>query len=242
MPAIAEGFYARRVKRPLDAAAAALLLLPAALPLALAALGVWVALGRPVVFRQVRAGRDGVPFVLLKLRSMREPPAGAPPCPGSDAARLTRFGRLLRASALDELPQLVNVLRGEMSLVGPRPLPPAYLPLYTARQRRRLEVRPGMLGLAQARGRNALDWAERLEWDARYAEGVTLRGDLSAALGSLVVLVSGTGTHAPGHATVPALTEQGRHAGLAATRRLTAQVGTAGEGATGVGSLRNPSV
>lgn len=198
---MAEGFYARRGKRWLDAAAAGALLAGLSPLLGLVALGVRVALGPGVVFRQERAGRGGVPFTLLKFRSMR-----APRFPGEpDSERLTRFGRLLRASALDEAPQLLNVLRGEMSLVGPRPLPMSYLPRYTPRQAERLRVRPGLAGLAQARGRNAVPWPVRLEWDARYAEGVTARGDLAAALGTLRVLLSGRGVNAPGHATMPEL-------------------------------------
>ena len=128
--------YERWGKRALDLTGAAFLLALLAPLLGLAALAVLLALGRPVLFRQARAGRGGRPFVLLKFRSMAEGP-------GEDAARLGRFGRALRASALDELPQLVNVLRGEMSLVGPRPLPAEYLALYTARQARRLRARPG---------------------------------------------------------------------------------------------------
>jgi lipopolysaccharide/colanic/teichoic acid biosynthesis glycosyltransferase len=155
-----------------------------------------------VLFRQERAGRGGVPFILLKLRSMRTGP-------GDDAARLTAFGRALRASAVDEAPQLWNVLRGEMSLVGPRPLPMAYLPLYTARQARRLAVRPGLCGLAQAAGRNAVPWAEKLELDARYAEAPSLRGDLRIIWRCMGVLLRGEGVSAPGHATAPAF-EGGR--------------------------------
>ena len=193
------GRYERWGKRAFDIAGALALLLLLAPLLALVALAVRVALGAPVLFRQQRAGRAGHPFTLLKFRSMREGP-------GDDAARLTRFGRALRASALDELPQLVNVLRGEMSLVGPRPLPLHYLPLYTPRQARRLRVRPGLAGVAQAAGRNALPWTERLERDARYAARQTLRGDLVIALRCLVVVLRGQGTNAPGHATMPAFT------------------------------------
>ena len=158
------GMYERWGKRAVGPASGAAALLALLAPvLALVALAVLLALGRPVLFRQARAGRGGRPFVLLKFRSMAEGP-------GEDAARLSRFGRALRASALDELPQLLNVLRGEMSLVGPRPLPPAYLALYTERQARRLRVRPGLAGLAQAAGRNAVPWERRLALDARYAD------------------------------------------------------------------------
>lgn len=184
-----------RGKRALDVLGAAALLLLAAPLLAAAALAVLLALGRPVLFRQRRAGRDGVAFTLLKLRSMA---AG----PGEDAARLGRFGRALRASALDELPQLWNVLRGEMSLVGPRPLPLDYLPFYTTRQRVRLAVRPGLCGLAQAAGRNAVPWPLRLRLDAAYVRRATPLLDLRIMLACAALLLSRRGVSAPGHATM----------------------------------------
>ena len=131
--------------------------------------------------------------------------------PGADAARLGRFGRALRASALDELPQLLNVLRGEMSLVGPRPLPPGYLALYTERQARRLLARPGLAGLAQAAGRNAVPWGRRLALDARYAERApTFLRDALVLLRCLGVVLRGHGASAPGHATMPAFGGAGR--------------------------------
>ena len=185
-----------RGKRALDVAGALTLLVLAAPLLGLAALGVWGFLGRPILFRQTRAGRGGVPFQVLKLRSMRDGP-------GDDAARLTRFGRLLRASALDEVPQLLNVLRGEMSLVGPRPLPVAYVARYSARQARRLEVRPGLCGLAQAAGRNAVPWALRLRLDADYARRATFGRDIRILLACVAVLLRGRGVSAEGHATMP---------------------------------------
>ena len=192
--------YERWGKRALDMAGAALLLVLLALVLGVAALAVRIALGPPVLFRQRRAGRGGEPFTLLKLRTMREGP-------GEDAERLTRLGRWLRAAALDEIPQLVNVLRGEMSLVGPRPLPPDYSALYTPRQALRLTVRPGLAGLAQAAGRNAVPWAERLELDARYAAAPPrLVRDLRLLLACLGVVLRGHGVSAPGHATMPRFT------------------------------------
>ncbi|MDO9711669.1 sugar transferase [Paracraurococcus lichenis] len=194
--------YERWGKRAFDIGAAALLLLATAPLLAMAALAVLGVLGRPVLFRQWRSGRDGRPFRVLKLRSLR---AG----PGPDAERLGRFGRLLRASAIDELPQLLQVLRGEMSLVGPRPLPVEYLPRFTPAQRRRLRVRPGLCGLAQAEGRNAVPWARRLALDVRYAAAPpTLAGDLAIMLRCAALLLRGRGAAAPGHATMPAF--QGR--------------------------------
>jgi len=189
-------WYERFGKRALDVAGAATLLLLSAPLLLVAALAVRLAMGRPVLFRQVRAGQGGVPFTLLKLRSMR---AGG----ADDAARLTRLGRLLRATAIDELPQLWNVLRGEMSLVGPRPLPMEYVALYSQRQAARLHVRPGLCGLAQAAGRNAVPWALRLRLDANYPRRVSLRRDLRIMLGCAVVLLRGRGVAAAGHATMP---------------------------------------
>ena len=190
--------YARFGKRACDVLGAALLLVALAPVMAAIALLVRIALGRPVMFRQLRAGRGGAPFAVLKFRTLRDGP-------GDDAARMTRTGRLLRALALDELPQLVNVLRGEMSLVGPRPLPMDYVPLYAPRQALRLRVRPGLAGLAQAAGRNAVGWAERLELDALYAEAPPrLWRDLSLLLRCASLAVTGRGAAAPGHASMPA--------------------------------------
>ena len=189
--------YEQGGKRCFDLAGAAVLLVLLAPVLAAAALAVLAVLGRPVLFRQNRAGLGGRAFTLLKYRSMA---AGDAP----DAARLGRFGRVLRASALDELPQLLNVLRGEMSLVGPRPLPAAYTALYTPTQALRLRVRPGLAGLAQAAGRNALPWPARLALDARYAARQTLAGDLRLILRCGLLVLRGRGATAPGHASMPA--------------------------------------
>lgn len=190
------GWYGRWGKRAADVLGATALLLLLAPLLALVAGAVLLALGRPVLFRQTRSGLGGRPFTLLKFRSMA---AG----PGPDAARLSRFGRVLRASALDELPQLLHVLRGEMGLVGPRPLPPDYLARFTPRQAGRLRVRPGLAGLAQAAGRNAVPWDRRLELDARYAAGPTPAGDAAILARCLLVVLRGRGVAAPGHATMP---------------------------------------
>nr|WP_314075835.1 sugar transferase [uncultured Roseococcus sp.] len=187
--------YRRWGKRCFDVAGAAVLLVLASPALVLVALLVRVRLGPPVLFRQARAGREGEVFLIHKFRTMR---AG----PGEDAERLTPLGRRLRATALDELPQLWNVLRGEMSLVGPRPLLPEYAAHYTPRQARRLAVRPGLCGLAQSRGRNLVPWEERLEWDARYVERITLAGDLRILLRCARLLLRGRGASMPGHATM----------------------------------------
>lgn len=149
-----------------------LLLIVIATPLwlpvmALTALAVWLRLGRPILFVQERAGLGGRAFRIFKFRTMREGE-------GSDAERLTPFGRFLRASSLDELPELWNVLRGEMSLVGPRPLPVRYLPRYTPEQNRRHEVLPGITGWAQVNGRNALDWETKFRYDVDYVSNQSL--------------------------------------------------------------------
>jgi lipopolysaccharide/colanic/teichoic acid biosynthesis glycosyltransferase len=187
--------YALWGKSALDRGVAALGLVLAAPVLALLALAVLLALGRPILFRQRRAGRHGAPFTLLKFRSMRE---GTAP----DAVRLTGFGRWLRASGLDELPQLVNILRGDMSLVGPRPLPCDYTPFFSATEAERLSARPGLFGLAQARGRNALPWAQRLAFDVQYVrEHIDFTTDLKLVGACCALLLRGHGATMPGHAT-----------------------------------------
>jgi sugar transferase EpsL len=164
-------------KRLLDVTGALFGLIVFSPVFAVVALAVWARMGRPIFFRQVRAGRGEQPFRLLKFRTMtndREPTGELRP----DSVRLTRLGRFLRSSSLDELPQLINVLRGELSLVGPRPLPMRYLPRYTNRQRLRHRVQPGITGLAQINGRNELAWEPRLELDVRYCEQCSLWLDL----------------------------------------------------------------
>ena len=134
---------------------------------ALVALAVRIADGSPVVFRQERAGLGGRPFTMMKFRTMRRGE-------GSDADRTTRLGRLLRSTSLDELPQLLHVLSGKMALVGPRPLPTAYLPRYSPEQARRHEVRPGITGWAQVNGRNAISWDEKFRLDVWYVDNRSL--------------------------------------------------------------------
>lgn len=171
-------FYVRTGKRVFDLAVAVTLLVVLAPLMLLTAALVRVFLGGPVLFRQQRPGRGGAVFELVKFRSMTDArDADGKPLP--DARRITRFGRLLRASSLDELPELFNILRGEMSLVGPRPLLIRYLPYYTERERTRHDVRPGLTGWAQIHGRSNLPWDERFELDAWYVENCSFRLDLT---------------------------------------------------------------
>jgi sugar transferase EpsL len=190
------------VKRAFDLAAT-ILALPVALPLmAVIALLVRINLGSPVIFAQLRPGLGGRPFRLFKFRSMSDARDGSGKLL-SDQARLTRFGRALRASSLDELPELFNVLKGEMSLVGPRPLLMEYLPLYSPQQARRHEVRPGITGWAQVNGRNALTWEEKFAHDVWYVDNRSLALDVRILLKTLTGAFSRKGVAAPGHATMP---------------------------------------
>jgi lipopolysaccharide/colanic/teichoic acid biosynthesis glycosyltransferase len=190
------------MKRLIDLALTLPLALLALPVLAVVAVLIRLRLGAPVLFRQVRPGRGGVPFTLYKFRTMREcSDSDGRPLP--DANRLTPLGRFLRSTSLDELPELWNVIRGDMSLVGPRPLLMEYLPLYSARQRRRHEVRPGLTGWAQVNGRNAISWEERFELDLWYVEHRSLLLDLRILLRTVGVALSGQGVAAPGEATMP---------------------------------------
>jgi sugar transferase EpsL len=188
----------RRAKRALDVAVAAPLLLVAALPMLAIAVAIRVSMGTPVVFRHRRVGENGRLFTLLKFRTMRDGAPGEP-----DEVRLTVVGRVLRALSLDELPQLWNVLRGEMSLVGPRPLLPQYLERYTREQARRHEVLPGITGLAQVRGRNALGWEEKFALDVWYVEHRSLSLDVRILGETIGAVLFRHGISAAGHATMP---------------------------------------
>lgn len=184
--------YSRWGKRVLDVTLAGTAVLLASPLLAVIAAAVRFDLGPPILFRQERPGLHGHPFTILKFRTMREV-RDASGTLAPDAARLTGLGRFLRSTSLDELPELWNVLRGEMSLVGPRPLLMQYIERYDARQARRHEVRPGITGLAQVRGRNRLPWAVRFEHDLHYVEHVSLRLDLSILLRTIWVAVTRDG-------------------------------------------------
>ncbi|HEX8272051.1 MAG TPA: sugar transferase [Longimicrobiaceae bacterium] len=192
-------------KRLLDVGVAAAVLV-AASPLLLAAMAlVRVEMGSPVLFRQQRPGLGGRPFEVLKLRTMRDAvDAGGRPLP--DAERLTRLGKLLRSTSVDELPQLWNVLRGDMSLVGPRPLLMEYLPLYSPEQARRHEVRPGITGWAQVNGRNAVRWEEKFALDVWYVDHRSLALDVAILFRTLAKVVRREGVTQQGSATAERFT------------------------------------
>jgi lipopolysaccharide/colanic/teichoic acid biosynthesis glycosyltransferase len=189
------------VKRLLDAVIASAALVLVSPLLATLAVLVRARLGSPVLFRQERPGRKGEPFTMLKLRTMtddRDATGALLP----DEERLTRLGRLLRSTSLDELPELINVVRGDMSLVGPRPLLMEYLPLYTAEQARRHEVRPGITGWAQVNGRNALTWPEKLQYDTWYVDHRCTRLDLRILGRTVGHVLTRRGIAGPGSATM----------------------------------------
>lgn len=168
---------------------------------AFVAMAVRANVGSPVIFRQQRPGKDGRPFTLFKFRTMRDArDANGALLP--DARRLTRLGAFLRATSLDELPELINVLRGEMSLVGPRPLLMEYLPLYSAEQRRRHDVRPGVTGWAQVNGRNALTWREKFALDVEYVDRASFALDLRILMLTVVSVVRSEGISHSGHVTM----------------------------------------
>ena len=164
--------------------------------LAATALIIRVCEGAPIFFKQERAGRGGRPFTILKFRTMR---LGE----GTDLARTTKLGKFLRATSLDELPQLLNILKGDMSLVGPRPLPTAYVPRYSKTQARRLEVLPGLTGWAQVNGRNALSWDEKFALDVWYVENQSLWLDIRILWKTLTTVFESRGINATTSETMP---------------------------------------
>ena len=175
------GPYEKFLKRPLDCLLATCALIALSPVLGVTALLVRKKLGTPVIFAQERPGRDEKPFKLYKFRSMTDekgPDGELLP----DEVRLTSFGATLRSTSLDELPELINIIRGDMAIVGPRPLLEKYLPYYTAEQHRRHEVRPGLTGYAQVHGRNAVNWDDKFAMDVQYADRITFLGDLKIIL------------------------------------------------------------
>ncbi len=158
-------------------------------------------LGKPVLFKQKRPGKDEKVFEMYKFRTMTDEKDGK----GNllpDDQRLTSFGKKLRSTSLDELPELVNILKGDMSIVGPRPLLVKYLPLYNKRQRRRHEVRPGITGLAQVKGRNAISWEEKFEWDVKYVKHVNFLLDLGIIFKTIKIVLNHEGISSGTSATM----------------------------------------
>lgn len=194
--------YRRIGKRAIDVAVASAALVLASPLLAGTALAVRLKLGSPVLFRQARPGLNGEVFEMIKFRTMtdaRDASGNVLP----DSERLTAFGRTLRSTSLDELPELINVVKGDMSLVGPRPLRTYYLPLYNATQARRHEVRPGITGLAQVSGRNALTWESKFELDVAYVDRLSPLLDVRIILKTIGSVLGRRGVSAPGEATMP---------------------------------------
>lgn len=195
-------FYRTYGKRILDVSGAAVGLIMSAPLLVILSLVVRWQLGSPIFFRQRRPGLHGRPFELVKFRTMtdgRDPRGRLLP----DDRRMTGFGHWLRRTSLDELPELINVLRGDMSLIGPRPLLMEYLPRYSPEQARRHEVRPGITGWAQVNGRNALDWSAKFAFDTWYVDRVGLALDLKILAKTVLDVLLRKGIAADGHATMP---------------------------------------
>ena len=197
------GPYEAVIKRPLDVVIAGMALVPLAPVMGITALLVKAKLGSPVFFKQERPGKDERIFMMYKFRTMTDwKDENGELLP--DENRLTAFGKFLRSTSLDELPELFHIIRGDMSIVGPRPLIPRYLPYYTEREKRRHDVRPGLTGLAQTSGRNTLSWDERLELDIQYTDRITFLGDLKIIWTTIKkvfraedIVVRGTGNSVP---------------------------------------------
>jgi lipopolysaccharide/colanic/teichoic acid biosynthesis glycosyltransferase len=190
------------MKRLFDILVSAVLLLMFLPVLFAVSMLVYFRLGSPVFFRQKRPGLDAKPFEIIKFRSMLNAVSQAKE-PLPDSLRLTRLGKFLRSTSLDELPELWNVLKGDMSLVGPRPLLVEYLPLYSSRQARRHDVRPGITGWAQVNGRNALSWNEKFELDVWYVDNRSFALDLKILWRTIAAVLARDGISNDGHVTMP---------------------------------------
>lgn len=195
------GPYEKYIKRPQDFLCALLATIVLSPVMLVTAILVRLKLGSPVLFTQERPGKDGKPFKLYKFRTMLPPKDGVID-PKQDAERLTPFGRKLRSTSLDELPELFNMLKGDMSVVGPRPLLTRYLTRYSPEQKRRHEVRPGFTGLAQVNGRNAISWEDKFAWDVKYVDHITFVGDWKIIFETVRTVIKREGINAAGEATM----------------------------------------
>lgn len=194
--------YAKYIKRPMDLVLSLLAIVVLSPVLLITAIFVRINLGSPVLFKQPRPGKDEKIFNIYKFRSMTdERDENGELLP--EEVRLTKFGEILRSTSLDELPELVCILKGDMSIVGPRPLRVHYLPLYNEHQRRRHEVRPGLSGLAQVHGRNGITWEEKFDWDIKYIDNITFIGDMKIIFQTIwQAFVRKEGISAEGEATM----------------------------------------
>lgn len=196
-----KGVYEKYIKRPQDMLCALLALIVLSPILFITAFLVRVKLGSPVIFKQERPGLNGKIFTLYKFRTMtdeRDSEGNLLP----DEVRLTKFGKLLRSTSLDELPELLNILFGDIAVIGPRPLLVEYLPRYNAEQRRRHEVRPGLSGLAQVNGRNAISWEDKFKYDIQYVDHVTFLGDWKIIFQTILNVIKRDGINSETAATM----------------------------------------
>lgn len=195
------GLYERFIKRPQDFLCALLAIIVLSPVLLTVAILVRIKLGSPILFKQERPGRNSKIFKLYKFRTMLPPKDGIID-PKQDAARLTPFGKKLRTTSLDELPELFNILKGDMAVVGPRPLLVQYLDRYNEHQARRHEVRPGFTGLAQTHGRNAISWEEKFDWDVKYVDHITFPGDWKIIFETVKTVLKREGINGESSATM----------------------------------------